>query len=134
MPDVDLPQREQGRKEECARHLHELGAHQQSPAIHSVGDDSANQGEKEDRDLAEKGIEPQHPGGVRQLEDEPALRDGLHPGADARDTGPYPKPAEVAVCKCRECSAEKGRGRRSSRYFMRADTIAHGRGLGLLIR
>ena len=55
---------------------------------------------------AEKGVQPEQEGGIGELEDEPALREDLHPGADTGGTGAYPHQAEIAILKCFEDPAD----------------------------
>jgi hypothetical protein len=44
---------------------------------------------------------------VTEPVDEPALRDDLHPGADAGSTGSKPHEAEIAILKCFKDSADQ---------------------------
>ena len=76
---------------EGRRHLHVLRPEQQLPAIVAVGDDAADEREEQDRQLAEEVVEPEVERRFRQLEDQPALRDLLHPRADGRREGAEPE-------------------------------------------
>jgi hypothetical protein len=61
-----------------------------------------------DGNAAEKLIERQQKRGVAEPIDEPALRNDLHPGANAGGAGANPHQAEITIMKCLEYPA-KGR-------------------------
>ena len=105
---------EQGGERERRRHLDVLRSEQQLPAIVPIGDDAADEREEQDRQLAEEVVEPQVERGLRQLEDEPALRHLLHPRADGGGEGAEPEHPEIAIGECREGPVQKGgaKGRR----------------------
>ena len=84
-------------------HLDVLRAEQQPAPIVAIGDHAADQREQQDRQLAQEIIEPEEERGLGEVEDEPALRDLLHPGADGRGEGPEPQDAEIAVAKGGKC-------------------------------
>ena len=100
MPDVDQTSRHQNGEQPGAGHLHVLGAEQNLPALHAVGDHAADQGEQKDGKAAEKLIQRQQERRVAQPVDQPALRHDLHPGADAGRAGAKPHQAEIAILKC----------------------------------
>ena len=61
-----------------------------------IGDDPANDGEEQDRELAEKVVEAEEERRSREREHEPALSDLLHPGPDRGREGAEPEDAEIA--------------------------------------
>ena len=99
---------------EGRRHLDVLRAEQQLPAIVAIGDDAAEHREEQDRQLAEEVVEPQVERGLRQLEDQPALRHLLHPRADGRGEGAEPEHREIAISEGGEGAVQEGgaKGRR----------------------
>ena len=109
------------REREGGGHLHVLRSEQQLPAIVPIGDDAADEREEQDRQLAEEVVEPEvEASDLRELEDEPALRDLLHPGADRRGERPEPEHREIAVGErgeraLQESRAKGGRRRRVER-------------------
>ena len=92
--------------DERRRHLHVLRCEQQPPAVVAIGDDAAEQREQQDGQLAEEVVEAEVEGRLGQVEDEPALRHLLHPGADRRGERAEPEDPEVPVDKRRERAAE----------------------------
>ncbi len=90
---------DQSRQQERARHLHELRTQQDAPSIEPVGQDAAEEREQQKRRIAEKRVESQQKRRPRDREDQPVLRDLLHPGADAGREGTGPHQAKVAVRK-----------------------------------
>ena len=88
------------------RHLHVLRDQQQLLAIVAIGDDAAEQREQQDGQLAEEVVQAEVEGRLGQVEDEPALRDLLHPGADGRRECAEPEDPEVTVGERRERAAE----------------------------
>ena len=98
-------------------HLDHLRNHQQFAAIHAVRDDAADQREQKDRNVAEKCVEPEQERRIRDFENEPVLRDLLHPRADARRAGAKPQQPEVAVLKCFESAAEQADGLLRKRFL-----------------
>ena len=85
-------------------------AEQQVAAIVAVGDDAADQRQQQDRQLAEEVVEAEVERRFGELEDEPALRDLLHPGADRRGEGAEPQDAEIPVGERGERAAEEWLG------------------------
>jgi hypothetical protein len=63
----------------------------------TVRDHAAEDREQQDRQLPQEVVQPEEERGLRQVEDQPALRDLLHPGADGRRKGAGPDDAEVAI-------------------------------------
>ena len=97
MPDADDLEGEEGGEEEGAGHLDILRAEQDVAAIDAVGDDAADQREQQNGDLAEEAIETEKEGRAGEGEDQPALSDDLHPGADGGGAGANPEEAKIAV-------------------------------------
>ena len=102
VPDADVAEVDQRRERERRRHLDVLRAEQQAASIVAIGDDAADQREQQDRQLPEKVVEPEEERRLRQIEDQPALRDLLHPGADRGGEGAEPQDAEIAIGERRE--------------------------------
>jgi hypothetical protein len=73
----------------------------------AVGDDPADERQQQNRQLAEEVVEPQIKGRLRELEDEPRLRNLLHPVADGRGEGAEPEDAKVAVFERGEGAIEQ---------------------------
>ncbi len=99
------------RKREYAgrEHLDILRAEQHAAALHAVRHHAAEQGEEEDRDAAEKLVEPQQEFGmVGKAPDQPTLRDNLHPRADGGGAGTDPHQTEIAVMEGLEDFANYG--------------------------
>ena len=71
--------------------------------------DAADQREEQDRQLAEEVVEPEVERRVGEVEDQPALRDLLHPGADRRGEGAEPQHAEIAVSEGGERALQERR-------------------------
>ena len=78
------------------------------PPIVAIGDDPADQREEQDRQLPEEIVEPEEERRLGQIEDQPGLRDLLHPVADRRGEGAEPQDAEVAVVKGGEGATDDG--------------------------
>jgi hypothetical protein len=57
VPDADDICEDEARQYECRRHLHVLRRQQQPSSIVAIGDDAADEREKQDRQLTEKRIE-----------------------------------------------------------------------------
>src|SRR5262249_10200851 len=130
VPDPDVTEEDQSRQDERRGHLDVLRSKQESSAIVAICDYAADQREQQDRQLTEKIVEPKEKRRLGEIEDQPALRDLLHPGADGRGKGAEPQDAEVAItergkralkewlsrrrCGCRVC-LRLGPGRRFDR-------------------
>ena len=82
VPDAHVAEEHQRRQNERGGHLDVLRAEQQTTAIVAIGDDAADQREQQDRQLAEEIIEPEEERRLGEIENQPALRDLLHPRAD----------------------------------------------------
>ena len=65
--------------------------------IAAIGHDAADQREQHDRQLAEKGVEPEEERRIGERQNQPVLGDALHPGADAGGEGAEPQDAEIPV-------------------------------------
>ena len=106
---LDVPEEDERGQRERRRHLDVLRAEQQPPAIVAIGDDAADEREEQDRQLAEEVVEPEVERGLREVEDEPALRDLLHPRADGRGEGAEPEHPEIAIGECGERAVQERR-------------------------
>ncbi len=106
-PDADGAGEDERRQREGRRHLHALRHEQQMAAVAAIGDDAADEREEQDRDLADERIEAEEKGrgGAGERDDEPGLRDLLHPGADAGDERAEPEQAKVAIGQRRRDAA-----------------------------
>ena len=91
------PKKTSAASDEGGGHLDVLRAEQQPAAIVAIGDDAADEREQQDRQLPEEIVEPEEERRLGEVEDEPALRDLLHPRADRRGEGAEPEDAEIAV-------------------------------------
>ena len=107
---------DQRRERQRRRHLHVLRREQQPAAIVAVGDDAADQRQQQDRQLAEEVVEAEVERRLGELEDEPALRDLLHPGPHRRGEGTEPQDAKIAIGERRERAAENGLYRQDISY------------------
>jgi hypothetical protein len=97
VPDAHRVPEDQGGQRQGRAHLHALRDEQHRPPVAPVGDHAAEEREEQDRQFAEERVEPEVERRIRQREDEPALRDFLHPRADAGRERADPQHAEVAV-------------------------------------
>src|SRR5438309_1690161 len=96
-----------------------LRADQQAPPIGTIGDDPAEEAEGEPRERAGEPDETQIEGGElrdavfdRELDDEPAKAELLHPRPDVRDDEAGPKEPEIAMLERRPCRGAAGLGGR----------------------
>ena len=105
---------EQG-EHERRRHLEVLRSQQRSPAVEPIGEHTADEREKHDRELLEESVEAEEKCGAGQREDEPVLRRELRPGADARRAGANPLDAEIAMSERRQHPAESARAQQCRR-------------------
>src|SRR3989441_7088422 len=92
---------------------------QQAPTVRAVGHDAAEESERESRDRPREPREPEIEGSElrhavlgRELDDEPAEPELLHPRPDVRDHKPDPEEAEIAVLERRPGRGAAGFGRR----------------------
>ena len=87
------------REREGGCHLHVLRGEQQLTPVAAIGDDAADEREEEDGQFAEEGVEAEEKrrrrAGHRQ--DQPVLRDLLHPRADGGRERPEPEHAEISI-------------------------------------
>ena len=111
VPDADDIQVDERSERERRGHLDALRHDEQLPAIAPVGDHAPDQREEQDRRFAEERIEAEIEGrrAARDGEHEPALRDLLHPRADARREGADPQHPEITVDQGGGESPERGR-------------------------
>ena len=70
--------------------------------------DAADEREQQDRQLPEEIVEPKEERGLGEVEDEPALRDLLHPRADGRRERAEPEHAEIPVGEGGERALQEG--------------------------
>src|ERR1039457_2832554 len=90
-------------------------------ACHAISHHAADQREQKDGNAAEKLIEREQERGVAEPVNQPALRDDLHPGADAGGAGANPHQAEIAILKCFKNAANQAdRLRRLRKSLTRA--------------
>jgi hypothetical protein len=97
LPDLHHVHEHQQGQYSRGAHLHDLRRDERAPAIVAVGEDAADERKQDDRQLLQERIEPEEERRVRQRNDEPVLRDDLHPRADARGAGANPLDTEIAV-------------------------------------
>ena len=74
----------------------------------TVGHNPSNQREEQDGELSEEIVKAEVERRLGQIEDEPRLRDLLHPVANGGGEGPEPEDAEVPVGKGGEGATEQG--------------------------
>jgi hypothetical protein len=96
-PDLHGVGEQKDREKGGAAHLHVLRAEQDTAAVHTIGQDPAEEGKHEKRRVAQKCVEAQQEGRSRHREDQPVLRHLLHPRPDTRGEGAHPHQAEIAV-------------------------------------
>src|SRR5579863_4725019 len=99
MPDMYKASADQNRKNPSRRHLNILGAEQNFPALHAIGDDAADQREKENGNAGKKLIESQQECRVAEPVNQPALSYDLHPCAYAGSAGAKPHQSEITILK-----------------------------------
>jgi hypothetical protein len=97
----DVREGQRGQRER-AHHLHILRTDEHGAAVAAVGNHAADQREEHDGDLAEEAVEAQVKRVFREFVDQPALRHGLHPGADGGGTGSDPHQPEIAILESLE--------------------------------
>ena len=112
LPDVDAMPEDQRRERERRRHLDVLRADQQPAAIVAIRDHAADQREEQNRQLAQEVVEPEVERGFREVEDQPALRDLLHPRADRRGERAEPQHPEIAIGESGQGALQDGRAER----------------------
>ena len=99
MPDLHHVEADQESQHQRARHLQELGKHEQVAAFEAVGKHTAHQREEKDRSRLQDRVQGQQEGAVAHLPDQPTLRQHLHPRADGGGAGADPHQAEIPVMK-----------------------------------
>jgi hypothetical protein len=102
LPDLNVVGGDQNGEDGGRGHLQILRTEKDSTALEAVGDDSADEGEEEDRDSAEELVESEKECRMAEPVDEPALRHDLHPGANAGSASTDPHEAKIAIFKCFE--------------------------------
>ncbi len=83
-----------------------------------VDDHAGEQRDQHDRHVAGERDHAEHQRRIGELQHQPRLRDGLHPGADQRDQLTDEEEPEVAMPKCAE------RGQPSAPGVLRGDVAA----------
>ncbi len=96
-PDLDAAREDEAREEERRRELDDLRGQQDPTPVHPVGENTAEEGEGEERCVLEDSGEAQKGRLARDRQDEPALRDRLHPRPAARRERARPQEAKVPV-------------------------------------
>ena len=106
MPDLNPVRADQKGQSQRAGHLDHLRNQQQFAPVHAVRNHAAHQRKEEDRNIAQKRVETQQKRRFGHVENQPVLRDLLHPRADAGREGADPEEPEVAILESFECAAE----------------------------
>jgi hypothetical protein len=106
---MDRPRRHQNGEDGSARHLHILRTKQDSPALHPIGHNSANQREQKNGNAAQKLIEAEIKRGVTEAINQPALCRNLHPRADAGRARADEHQPKIAILKCFEDPAKQSK-------------------------
>ena len=88
-------------------HHGRLGTEQHGAARRAVGDDSAEQRKHQSGNLLREADHTEPKRGIGELQDKPALRHVLHPGADVGDQISGPEKAEFAVAEGAEPAAAR---------------------------
>ena len=99
VPDLDGMGYEEQGEQEGADHLDVLRGEQHLATIEAVGEDSTEEREHHDGELAEEEVEAEVEGVLGEVVDEPALRELLDEGANGRDAGSGPHQAKVAIAE-----------------------------------
>ena len=106
VPDLDDVEVHQDGERARRGHLNVLRRHQRFPAVVAIGKDAADEREQDDRELLQERVEAEVERRVGQREDQPVLRDNLHPGPDGRTAGADPLDAEIPVHERRQHAAQ----------------------------
>ena len=85
LPHLDLVADDQDAENKSEHAHHRLQRHHEPALVDAVGYDAAIGAEHQHGQRLQGYRETDVSRGVRQLEDQPRLRDGLHPGPDQRD-------------------------------------------------
>ncbi len=109
VPDAHSVEVDQSRQCQSEGHLQILRTEQQSPPVHPVGHDAADQREQQDRHLAQKRVESQQECRPCQSENKPALGNFLHPGPHRGNKSTAPQHSKLRISEGLERSAEKCR-------------------------
>ena len=99
VPDLDMVVEDEAGEHEGHRHLHDLRYQHHVPPIAAVGDHAGHQRQQQDRQFAEKAVEPEIERRLRagERDDQPRLRHLLHPGPNAGCEGAEPEEPEIAI-------------------------------------
>src|SRR6202000_2538636 len=87
----------QERQHKCEDHLRRLRADQQVPLADTVGDYASEKRKEQERKGCRESDHPEPEGGVRKLENQPALGYVLQPGADIREQTAAPEEPVVFI-------------------------------------
>ncbi len=93
-------------------HLDVLRRQQRLAPVVAIGEHAADEREQDDRELLQERVEAEVERGIGQREDQPVLRDDLHPRADRRAAGADPLDAEVSIGESRQHPAHAAFKRR----------------------
>ena len=108
LPHLDVAHRVDDGEGEGTGHLNVLRTEQQVAAFDAVGHGAADQREQENRNLAQKRIEPQKEARFRKVEYQPRLSHDLHERSHAGRAGAEEHHTEIAILKGLECALEQG--------------------------
>ena len=97
LPHLDVAQQDERAQHQCEAHGGRLGAQQAKALGQRISGQPAEQSQDHDRDELGGGHETQRDRAVRELQHQPVLRDGLHPGAGERHQLSEVEQPEVAV-------------------------------------
>lgn len=84
-------------EDERQQHHRGLSDEKQTPLVDAIGDDPAEEGDEEERNLAGEADDTQPECGVREGKDEPALGNILHPAPDIGGEVAGPEEAEIGI-------------------------------------
>jgi len=105
--DIRCDERSQTNRGEARHHL---GENQQPSSIDEIGKDSAGECEDEAGRGSHEGVESEPERRVGQLQNQPTLRNGLHPRADVGKKRPGPEDSVITIRKRAEHPAACGGG------------------------
>ena len=95
----------------------------------AIGEDAADEREEDDRQLLQERVEAEVERRAGQRQNQPVLRDDLHPRADGRTAGANPLDAEIPVGEGRQRppheALNRGDGSVGLCGFFRREGIGH---------
>ncbi len=112
VPDLDDVEIHQDGERARRGHLDVLRRHQRLAAVVAIGEHAADEREEDDRQLLQERVEAEVERRIGQREDQPVLRDDLHPRADGRTAGADPLDAEIPVGEGRQHAPQAALERR----------------------